>query len=58
MKTTTRRHKTTIDSDENINKWRSRNVTADDIMFQLHLRGITLEKKQEDELDRPKTKGK
>ena len=52
MKTPSRKHKTTIDYDENINKWRSRNVSADDIMFQLYLRGITLEKQQEDELDR------
>ena len=58
MKTPSRRHKTTIDCDENINKWRSRNVSADDIMFQLYLRGITLEKEQEDELNRLKTKGK
>ena len=58
MKTPSRKHKTTIDYDENINKWRSRNVSADDIMFQLYLRGITLEKKQEDELNRLKTKGK
>ena len=58
MKTPSRKHKTTIDYDENINKWRSRNVSADDIMFQLYLRGITLEKQQEDELNRLKTKGK
>ena len=58
MKTPSRKHKTTIDYDENINKWRSRNVSADDIMFQLYLRGITLEKEQEDELNRLKTKGK
>ena len=58
MKTPSRKHKTTIDYDENINKWRSRKVSADDIMFQFYLRGITLEKKQEDELNRLKTKGK
>ena len=58
MKTPSRKHKTTIDYDENINKWRSRNVSADDIVFQLYLRGITLEKEQEDELNRLKTKGK
>ena len=58
MNKPSRKHKTTIDYDENINKWRSRNVSADDIMFQLYLRGSTLEKKQEDELNRLKTKGK
>ena len=56
MKTPSRKHKTTIDYDENINKWRSRNVSANDIMFQLYLGGITLENQQEDELNKLKTK--
>ena len=58
MKTSSRKHKTTIDYNDNIKRWRNTDVSADDIMFQLYLRGITLEKKQEDEMDRLKTKGK
>ena len=58
MKTPSRKHKTTIDYNDNIKRWRNTDVSADDIMFQLYLRGITLEKKQEDEMDRLKTKGK
>ena len=58
MKTPSRKHKTTIDYNDNIKRWRNTDVSADDIMFQLYLRGISLEKKQEDEMDRLKTKGK
>ena len=58
MKTPSRKHKTTIDYTDNIKRWRNTDVSADDILFQLYLRGITLEKKQEDEMDRLKTKGK
>ena len=57
MKTPSRKHKTTIDYNDNIKRLRNTDVSADDIMFQLYLRGITLEKKQEDEMDRLKTKG-
>ena len=58
MKTQSRKHKTTIDYNDNIKRWRNTDVSADDVMFQLYLRGITLEKKQEEEMDRLKTKGK
>ena len=35
-----RKHKETIDYNENLSKWRQSHVTVDDILFQLHLRGI------------------
>ena len=52
------KHKNTIDYDTNISRWRHRDVSVDDIMFQLYLRGITLEKSQEVEMDRLRNKGK
>ena len=58
MKTPSRKHKTTIDYNDNIKRWRSTDVSADDIMFQLYLRGITLEKAQEEEISSLRNKGK
>ena len=52
------KHKNTIDYNTNISRWRHRDVSVDDIMFQLYLRGITLEKSQEVEMDRLRNKGK
>ena len=53
-----RKHKKTIDYNENISRWRLNDVTADDILYQLHLRGIQLTEEQEEEMDKLKTKGK
>ena len=53
-----RKHKETIDSDENIDRWRQKDISVDDIMFQLHLRGIKLTEEQEEEMDKLKIKGK
>ena len=53
-----RKHKETIDYNDNITRWRSRDVSADDILFQLYLRGITLEKEQEEEISKLRNKGK
>ena len=53
-----RRHKETIDYNENIERWKNKDVSVDDIMYQLHLRGIKLTEKQEEEMDKLKIKGK
>ena len=53
-----RRHKETIDYNDNITRWKNRDVSADDILFQLYLRGITLEKEQEEEISKLRNKGK
>ena len=58
MKTPSRKHKTTIDYNDNIKRWRNTDVSADDIMFQLYLRGITVEKAQEEEISSLRNKGK
>ena len=56
--TQSRKHKETIDYNENFSKWRQSHVTVDDILFQLHLRGIKLTEEQEEEMDKLKIKGK
>ena len=53
-----RKHKKTIDYNENIGKWKQSNVSVDDILFQLHLRGIQPTEEQKEEMDKLKTKGK
>ena len=53
-----RKHKETIDYNDNITRWKHRDVSADDILFQLYLRGITLEKEQEEEISKLRNKGK
>ena len=53
-----RKHKETIDYNENIDRWRQKDISVDDIMFQLHLRGIKLTEEQEEEMDKLKIKGK
>ena len=53
-----RKHKETIDYNENIDRWKNKDVSVDDILYQLHLRGIQLTKEQEQEMDKLKTKGK
>ena len=53
-----RKHKETIDYNDNITRWRGRDVSTDDILFQLYLRGITLEKEQEEDIGKLRNKGK
>ena len=52
-----RKHKETIDYNENIDRWK-KDVSVDDILYQLHLRGIQLTEEQKEEMDKLKTKGK
>ena len=53
-----RKHKETIDYNENIDRWKNKDVSVDDIFYQLHLRGIQLTEEQEEEMDKLKIKGK
>ena len=53
-----RKHKETIDDNENIDRWRQKDISVDDILFQLHLRGIQLTEEQEEAMEKLKTKGK
>ena len=53
-----RKHKETIDYNENIDRWRQKDMSVDDILFQLHLRGIKLTEEQEQEMEKLKIKGK
>ena len=53
-----RKHKETIDYNENIERWRQKDISVDDILYQLHLRGIKLTEEQEEEMDKLKIKGK
>ena len=53
-----RKHKETIDYNENIDRLKNKDVSADDILYQLHLRGIQLTEEQEEEMANLKTKGK
>ena len=53
-----RKHRETIDYNDDISRWRLNDVTLHDILFQLHLRGIRLTEEQEEEMDKLKTKGK
>ena len=52
-----RKHKETIDYNENIDRWKNKDVSAGDILYQLHLRGIQLTE-EEEELANLQTKGK
>ena len=58
MRPQSRKHKETIDYNENIHRWRQKDISVDDILFQLHLRGIKLTEEQEEEMDKLKIKGK
>ena len=53
-----RKHKETIDYDENVDRWKNKDVSVDDILYQLHLRGIKLTEEQEEEMGKLKIKGK
>ncbi len=58
VSTERRKHRETIDYNEDISRWRHNDVTTNDILFQLHLRGIQLTEEQEEEMAKLKTKGK
>ena len=53
-----RKHKETIDYNQNIDRWRQKDISVDDILFQLHLRGIKPPEKQKDKMDKLEIKGK
>ena len=53
-----RKHKETIDYNENIDRWRQKDISVDDILFQLHLRGIKLTEEEQEEMSKLKLKGK
>ena len=53
-----RKHKETIDYNENIDRWKNKDVSVGDILYQLHLGGIQLTEEQKEEMDKLKTKGK
>ena len=53
-----RKHKEMIDYNNKIERWRQKDVNFDDILFQMHLRGINLTKEQQEEMDKLKIKGK
>ena len=49
----------TIDFNENMDGWKNKDVSVeDDILYQLHLRGIQLTEEQKEEMDKLKIKGK
>ena len=58
MRPQSRKHKETIDYNENIDRWKNKDVSVDDILYQLHLRGIKLTEEQEEEMEKLKIKGK
>ena len=53
-----RKHEETIDYNENTDRWKNKDVSVDDILYQLHLRGIKLTEEQEEEMGKLKVKGK
>ena len=53
-----RKHKEMIDYNNKIERWRQKGVNFEDILFQMHLRGINLTKEQQGEMDKLKIKGK
>ena len=58
MRPQSRKHKETIDYNENIERWKNKDVSVDDILYHLHLGGITLTEEQEEEMDKLKIEGK
>ena len=53
-----RKHKETIDYNRNIDRWKRSDVSVDDFLFQLHLRGIPLTEEQQEEMSKLNIKGK
>ena len=58
VSTQSRKHKETIDYNENIDRWKRSDVSVDDLLFLLHLRGIQLTEEQQEEMSKLKIKGK
>ena len=58
MRPQSRKHKETIDCNRNIDRWKRSDVSVDDLLFQLHLRGIQLTEEQQEEMSKLKIKGK
>ena len=58
MRPQSRKHKETINYNENIDRWKRSDVSVDDLLFQLHLRGIQLTEEQQEEMSKLKIKGK
>ena len=58
MRPQSRKHKETIDYNRNIDRWKRSDVSVDDLLFQLHLRGIQLSEEQQEEMSKLKIKGK
>ena len=52
-----RKHKETIDYNRNIDRWKRSDVSVDDLLFQLHLRGIQLTEEQQEEMSKLKNQG-
>ena len=46
-----RKHEELIDYNNEIERWRHKDVNCDDILFQMHLRGRNLTKEQQEEID-------
>ena len=53
-----RKHKEMIDYNNKIERWRQKDVNFEDILFQMHFRGINLTKEQQEEMDKLKIKEK
>ena len=53
-----RKHKETIDYNRNIDRWKRSDVSVDNLLFQLHIRGIQLTEEQQGEMSKLKIKGK
>ena len=53
-----RKARETIDYNTDIDRWKHRDISTDDIFFQLHLRGFQMTPEQQAKYDSLKTKGK
>ena len=53
-----RKARETIDYNTDIDRWKHRDISIDDIFFQLHLRGFQMTPEQQAKYDSLKTKGK
>ena len=50
MRPQSRKHKETIDDNEDFDRWRNKDISIDDILYQFHLRGIKLMEEQAEEV--------
>ena len=53
-----RKYKEIIDYNENIDRWKNKDISVDGILYQLYLRGLQLTEEQEVEMANLNTKGK